>query len=262
VSRVVSIHSFRGGTGKSNISANLATALALEGRRVAVVDADIQSPGIHVLFGLAAGEVSPTLNDYLWGRCEIAAAAHDVTPEAVALAGGSIRLVPSSLKPGEIARVVREGYDIGRLNDGFQELLDQLRLDHLLIDTHPGLNEETLLSIAMSDVLFLVLRPDQQDFQGTAVTVEVARRLAVPKLLLVVNKHAPWLDRASLCQQVEAAYDAPVVGMFAHADEMLELQSGGIFALHYPEHEFSRGIGAIARELTGTAIRAPSPRGG
>jgi septum site-determining protein MinD len=81
----------------------------------------------------------------------------------------------------------------------------------------------------------------------------VARRLGVPELLLVVNKYAPWLGREVLCRQVEATYGARVAGMFAHADEMLELQSGGVFALHYPEHEFSRGVAAMARALTGAA---------
>jgi MinD-like ATPase involved in chromosome partitioning or flagellar assembly len=249
MSRIISVHSFRGGTGKSNISANLAIALAREGRRVAVVDTDIQSPGIHVLFGLSEERMSPTLNDYLWGGCPIEAAAHDVSPEVVRAAGGCVHLVPSSLNAGEIARVLREGYDVGRLNEGFQTLIERLDLDHLLIDTHPGINEETLLSIAVSDVLFLVLRPDQQDFQGTAVTAEVARRLGVPELLLVVNKYAPWLDRDALCRQVEAAYGARVAGMFAHADEMLELQSGGVFALRYPDHEFSLGVMRMARGL-------------
>ena len=48
------------------------------------------------------------------------------------------------------------------------------------MDTHPGLNEETLLSISISDVLILILRPDSQDYQGTAVTVDVSRKLQVP----------------------------------------------------------------------------------
>ncbi len=50
--KIVSIHSFRGGTGKSNTTANLAAQVAMAGKRVGVVDTDIQSPGIHVLFGL------------------------------------------------------------------------------------------------------------------------------------------------------------------------------------------------------------------
>jgi len=67
--------------------------------------------------------------------------------------------------------VLREGYDVGLLNDGFQSLIEELNLDVLRIDTHPGLNEETLLSIAISDTLLIILRPDQQDYQGTSVTV-------------------------------------------------------------------------------------------
>ncbi|MEM8603501.1 MAG: P-loop NTPase, partial [Cyanobacteria bacterium P01_H01_bin.121] len=49
MSKIVSIHSYRGGTGKSNSAANLATTIARYGHRVCVVDTDIQSPGIHVL---------------------------------------------------------------------------------------------------------------------------------------------------------------------------------------------------------------------
>ena len=52
MSRIISIHSFRGGTGKSNTTANVAALLAAEGLRIGVVDTDIQSPGIHVLFGV------------------------------------------------------------------------------------------------------------------------------------------------------------------------------------------------------------------
>ena len=47
--KIISIHSFRGGTGKSNLTANLATNVALMGNRVGIVDTDIQSPGIHTL---------------------------------------------------------------------------------------------------------------------------------------------------------------------------------------------------------------------
>jgi len=42
------------------------------------------------------------------------------------------------------------------------QLVKALALDYLFIDTHPGVNEETLLSIAISDKLFVVLRPDHQ----------------------------------------------------------------------------------------------------
>ena len=69
--KIVSIHSFRGGTGKSNLTANLAAQAALAGYRVAIVDTDIQSPGIHVLFGLNDKNMGRTLNEYLRGDCSI-----------------------------------------------------------------------------------------------------------------------------------------------------------------------------------------------
>ncbi len=64
---IISVHSFRGGTGKSNTTANVAAELARKGQRVGVIDTDIQSPGIHVLFGLAGESITASLNDYLWG---------------------------------------------------------------------------------------------------------------------------------------------------------------------------------------------------
>ncbi len=154
--QIISIHSFRGGTGKSNIVANLAALLAAEGKRVGVIDTDIQSPGIHALFGLDENTVNYALNDYLWGKCDIGQAAHDVTPQGETAMAVNIFLIPSSLQSGEISRVLREGYAVSRLNDGYHELMANLSLDILLIDTHPGLNEETLLSIVISDILVVI----------------------------------------------------------------------------------------------------------
>ena len=255
MAQIISVHSFRGGTGKSNLLANLAATMACHGQRVGIVDADIQSPGIHVLFGLNEGKMNYALNDYLWGRCNIKDTAYDVTHTLMAEQGhtgmvkGSLYLIPSSIKASEIARVLREGYDVVRLNDGFQELIRSLNLDYLFIDTHPGLNEETLLSIGISNVLVVLLRPDSQDFQGTAVTVDVARKLKVPKMLLVVNKALPAFDFADLQRQVETIYNASVAGILPLSEDMVQLASKGIFCLRYPDHLISQTIKGIAEQI-------------
>lgn len=251
MSKIVSIHSYRGGTGKSNSTANLATRVARYGYRVGIVDTDIQSPGIHVLFGFDEQDIKRSLNDYLWGRCGIKEVAYDVTSivNGRAEPGCKIHLVPSSVKAGEIARILREGYDVGLLNEGFQDLIKTLNLDYLFIDTHPGLNEETLLSITISDVLVLILRPDQQDYQGTAVTVDIARKLEVPKLLMLVNKAPTVFDFDQLKRRVEETYGAPVAGVLPHSDEMMILASSGIFSLKYPDHPMTGVIDAIAQQI-------------
>ena len=236
MSQIISIHSFRGGTGKSNTTANISTLLAAAGQRVGVIDTDIQSPGIHVLFQLDEADMVHSLNDYLWGMCNIEDAAHDVTSHLDGEIKGQVFLIPSSVKTGEIARVLREGYDVGLLNDGFQQLLEKLELDVLMIDTHPGLNEETLLSIAISDTLVIILRPDQQDYQGTSVTVEVARQLEVPNMMIVVNKVPSVFDPDQVKSRMEQLYDCEVAAVLPHSDEMMVLASSDIFVLRYPDH--------------------------
>ena len=249
MSKIISIHSFRGGTGKSNTTANVATLLAAEGRRIGVVDTDIQSPGIHVLFGVDQETLSHSLNDYLWGRCSIEQAAHDVTPNLNADLEGRIFLIPSSIKPTDIARVMHEGYDVGLLNEGFRDLSGELGLDALLIDTHPGLNEETLLSIAMSNTLAIVMRPDQQDYEGTSVTVSVARKLKVPHMMLVVNMTPPIFDATEVKERVEKTYECEVAAVMPHSDELMVLSSADIFALRYPDHPVTGLYQQIATRL-------------
>lgn len=239
MSKIISVHSFRGGTGKSNTTANLAAQLASKGHRVGVVDTDVNSPGIHILFGLDEDQMGNSLNDYLWGKCSVKDAAHDVTKNIPGNLSGKVFLVPSSIKAGEIARILREGYDVGLLNDGFEELVSALKLDYLLIDTHPGINEETLLSIAISDILVLIMRPDSQDYQGTSVTVDVARKLGVPAMLLVINKAPEAWDFNELKSKVEKIYGCDVAAILPHSDDMMKLASSGIFSIVYPDHPIS-----------------------
>jgi septum site-determining protein MinD len=246
---IIAVHSFRGGTGKSSITANVATLLAAQGKRVGVIDADIQSPGIHVLFGLAGEDIDYALNDYLWGRCDIQQTAHDMTPRLGADITGRVFLIPSSIKSDEIARVLREGYDTRLLTRGLRTLITALSLDVLAIDTHPGLNEETLLSIVISQVLAIILRPDQQDYEGTGVAVEVARQLKVPHMMLVVNKVPSVFDADAVQAQVEHAYGCPVAAVLPHSDELMTLASGGIFVLHYPDHPVTALYRQVAAKL-------------
>ena len=250
MSKIISIHSYRGGTGKTNITASLAAIATSKGKRVGIIDADVQNPGIYVLFGLNEQSIGNTLNDYLWSRCKIAEASYDVTSVFEQPATGSfLSLVPASMKPAEIGRVLREGYDVRLLEMGFQNIIDRLNLDYLFIDTHPGLNEEILLSITISDVLVMVMRPDQQDFQGTAVTVDLARKLKVPKMLLLMNKVIKSLDLEDLKQQLEQTYKLPVAGTLPLSEEMVELGSRGVFALNYPQHPLTKVLEAIAEDI-------------
>ncbi len=250
MSQIISIHSYRGGTGKSNTSANVAAQLASQGLRVAVVDTDVASPGVHVLFGLEEEDITTHLNGYLFDEYPIADAAHDMTGRLGVAINGRLFLIPSSIDPAHISRIVRDGYDIGKLTEGFDDLIYELDLDALIVDTHPGINDETLLSIAISDSLIIILRPDQQDYQGTHVTVQIAKKLQVPNLILSVNKAPQSLNLAEVKARVQQVYGAEVGAVFPHSDELMTLASAGIFSLHFPDHP----ITAMYRQLADLLI--------
>jgi MinD-like ATPase involved in chromosome partitioning or flagellar assembly len=213
---------------------------------VGVLDADVQSPGIHVLFGLKGHELTDTLNDYLAGNVSIARTAHRVLADRVS---GELYLIPSSIRTDEIVHVLREGYDVRLLTVAIRELIEELNLDVLFIDTHPGLNEETLFSLAISTSVVIVMRPDQQDYEGTGVTVEVARSLEVPQIAMIVNKTPADLDPAQIRAQVEATYGAHVSAVLPHSDRMMQLGSSGVFALEFPDDPITEQLRRTAREL-------------
>src|SRR5438132_11938132 len=66
MTKVIAVHSFKGGTGKTTLTANIAAVLA-KNRRAGVMDLDLSGPGLHVLFGLKKSEIKATLTDIFLG---------------------------------------------------------------------------------------------------------------------------------------------------------------------------------------------------
>ncbi|MEH1782270.1 MAG: MinD/ParA family protein [Nostoc sp.] len=256
MSKIISIHSYRGGTGKSNITANLACLVACAGNRVGIIDTDLPSPGIHILFGLGDQQVNSTLNDFLWKKLKITDTVYDVSDvlEGQGTAKSKIYLVPSSSKINDISRILRERFDAELLFEGYQQLIEGLNLDYLFIDTHPGLNEEALLTLTVSNGVLLILRPDQQDFQGTSVIVDVARRLKVPNLFLIINKILPEYNFEQIRQEVQATYNVPVLGILPESSDLMRLASQGVFAIKYSNYSISHILQQMAIQITSKTV--------
>ena len=256
---LVTVHSYRGGTGKSNISANLAYLAAMRGKRVAVLDTDLQSPGVHVIFGLERDRMSLTLSDFLFGRCEIEEAAYDLSVRLELPAGtAKLFLLPSSMRLDAITRIVSEGYDAAKLNKQLGELVRRLQLDILFLDSHPGLSKETMLTCAISDALVILVRPDSQDFHGTAVLVEVADRIGVPLRYLVANKVIHGMDRDDLRSRMMDAFRYDVIGLLPLSEEMALLGSREIFARRHPSHALTNELGVVVDRLIEDLAKVPS----
>lgn len=263
--KIVSVHSFRHGTGKSNLVANLAVSIARQGHHVGILNTDLQPPGIHTLFGVDNDQCDRLLNYYLWGDSNSREAIRRQIPSLkveqgdITVLGRGVYLAPSKMKISEVPKLLQQGHDMAALSQSFFELSHRLSLDCLFIDTYPTLSEETLLSIAISDVLVLILGLDSQSFQGVAVALDIARKLGVPQILLVANQVLPSFRAEDVQEQLETTYGEAVAGILPFSEEMLQLASGGIFCLHYPTHPLTEKMQAIAQQILMPTAETSTP---
>jgi MinD-like ATPase involved in chromosome partitioning or flagellar assembly len=240
MAQIITIHSFRGGTGKTTIIASLAVLMANQGYRVGLIDVDVLSPWLHVLFGLTTEKPNYTLNDYLWDRCSIEQTVYDVSA-AFTNQTGSLHVIPCSGLSDSI-RIIKEGCDVTKLNDGVQRLVEFLNLDVLLMDTHFSFNEFTLFLTAISTSSIVVMRADNQDIQGTAVLIELAKKLDIPEPLLMVNMCPSAFETAVVQANLEAVFKCKVPLILPFSTEIQALSSGSVFAHQYPTHPITQAL--------------------
>lgn len=248
MANTIAIHSFRRGTGKTHVAANMAALLALEGRRVAVIDTNLHSPGIEMLFNLRDEEVGYWLNDYLSGECEMGQAAYDVTTKLGAQVEGRVFLVPAGSKTTQIARALRHGYDLSLLNDGIKQLTQGLQLDLVIVDMGAGLHDDTLNVLAAANAAGVIMRLDHQDYQGTDVILRLVHQLGVPRLLLIVNNTPEGFDAEVVKREVESTYGCEAV-VLPDTEELMLLASRSIFVLRYPQHPLTVELRRITAML-------------
>lgn len=215
--------------------ANMTALLATEGYRIGVIDTNIQAPSLHILFNLDEDNITYSLNDYLSDNCEIRQTVHHITSHLYPNMKGDVFFIPASSQADDIAKVLRHSHDMEKLNTGLQQLAEELRIDVLLIDPPSGLTEEALYLIGISDTVLILMRPDQQDYQGTGIMIDVIRKLDIPQLLLLVNEVPIAFDLNELITKVAQTYNCQVVAVVPHSEEMLALGSHAIFVLQYPD---------------------------
>ena len=81
------------------------------------------------------------------------------------------------------------------------------------------------------------------------MTVDVARKLDIPKMFLVVNKVLSSFDFAEVKRTMEETYGCQVAGVLPLSEDVVRLASTGIFCLRYPDHPFTQSLIAIANRI-------------
>ncbi|MEM2971540.1 MAG: MinD/ParA family protein [Candidatus Bathyarchaeia archaeon] len=250
MAKIIAVHSFRGGTGKSIIVASLSVSFAEDGYNVCAVDSDITNPSLHILYGLGDKPPYPTLSEHLIGKCEFL----DMVKELKVSEKGRLYLIPANLNCEAIKAFLREGYSYERLNNVLQEIEKKLAPDVVLMDVRPGLDDKTMLILERTHLLLLVLRNDRVDLLGTGIALEFAKYFDIPKKYLVPNMISKKYDFKEVKEKIEELYEPYKISVLEVLPESRKLQeylikSPGIFIKDHPNDIFSKGINKLRETI-------------
>jgi ATP-binding protein involved in chromosome partitioning len=171
VKNIIAVASGKGGVGKSSVSVNLATALALEGATVGLLDADITGPNIPQMMGV---EGQPS-----------------ATPEGKIkpLERYGVKVISIQFFVPEGQPIVWRGPLVGGAIQQFLRDVDWGELDYLVIDMPPGTSDAQLTLAQSVPVTGSVLVTTPQDVALSDVekALHMFERMSVPTLGVVEN---------------------------------------------------------------------------
>ena len=176
--QVITFHSYKGGTGKTTLAANLAALLAKKGNNVCIVDIDVYAPSLHTYFGdIVQNKIKNTLNDYIVGACGVDDLLVQVTPIPQMAdkdsQSGKIIGCFSSSKREDILKIEGVKEDKNRMSmlkrfiNFREELIEKNDIDYIIMDSSPGIRFWAINALALSDIVFLTLKMGDMDIGGT-----------------------------------------------------------------------------------------------
>jgi flagellar biosynthesis protein FlhG len=199
--RITAITSGKGGVGKTFITVNLAAALARQGERVLVLDADLGLANLDVMLNLAP---KITLHDVFTGKSSL--------QDAILPAPGGFSALLAGSGMVEYSRMTPE------VRDQLLKVIETVapRFDRVLLDTGAGISDVVLYAVSLADDVLVVVTPEPTSMTDAYATIKVlANTQARREVQLVVNQTRGQGEgravRAQL-QQVVDRYVNPGLG--------------------------------------------------
>lgn len=252
--KIIAVHSYKGGTGKTLLSLNLAAALAKQGKKVCLLDLDFRAPSLATL--LKIEKAGCWLNDYLNGTCEIDKVLLDLGERIQSKDRFFVGLAnPATEAIRDITAKDRkwEMRALGRLLALRSSLIEKEGFDYLIFDTSPGLQYSSINAIVSADLVLVATTFDRSDVEGTRRMLRELYELFEKKTEIVLNKVlsdvSSKMGRDNIQAKVKDVYGVPVLGVIPCFCDVLRGEGNIIFAQEKPEHPFTKILDEMASKL-------------
>jgi flagellar biosynthesis protein FlhG len=191
--RITAVTSGKGGVGKTFVSANLAAALARQGQRVLVLDADLGLANLDVVLNLVP---KLTLHDVFTGKCAL--------DDAILPAPGGFSVLLAGSGMVEYSRLTPD------VRDQLQRVITDVvpRFDRVLLDTGAGISDVVLYTVSLADDVLVVVTPEPTSLTDAYATIKVLAQTQQRRAVqLVVNQARKAGEGRAVRQQLQQVID-------------------------------------------------------
>lgn len=251
--KIVAVHSYKGGTGKTLLSVNIAAIFAKHGKKVCLFDLDFRAPSLATLLKIDKAEY--WMNDYLNGVCEINKVLVDMSNRInnagelyVGLANPSteaIRDMTAKDRKWEMRA-------LGRLLSLRTSMLNNEEFDYIVFDTSPGLQYSSINAIVAADLVLVATTFDRSDVDGTRRMLRELYDLFEKKTEIVLNKvldGSVKTGKDEVRNRLKDTYQAPLLGVVPCFCDVLKAEGGLVFAQDKPDHPFTKILEEMANKI-------------
>jgi len=240
--RVVTITSGKGGVGKTTITANLAVALALLGRRVTAIDTDIGLRNLDVIMGME-NQIIYDLVDVVEGRCHVMQALiRDKRLSNLYLLPASQTRDKTAVHPEEVAAICQE------------LTVDN---DFVLIDSPAGIEGGFQNAIAGADDIVIVTTPEVSAVRSADRIIGLVEASGKGPGRLVINRIRPaMVRRGDMLDTFDVIESLAIdlLGVVPDDEAVIVAANKGIPLAFEQEPRAGRAFHNIARRIAGEEI--------
>lgn len=249
------MHSYKGGTGKTSLSINISAMLAKAGKNVAIFDFDFSGPSFTTRFKNPDYKPKKFINDYIEELATLDEILVDFSPYyktkgkfMVGFANPSTIAIQNIISKGRRWQMKA----MEKILSMKRELQNQ-GIDYICFDTSPGLHYSSLNAIVASDLVFIVVKLDVSDFDGTIGMLKGIHSALEKKTWLIVNQVPVYNDLDILMnsghlQMVEETFKDVIdenFGILGIIPCLCDVGLGKgeiIFSLEQPESPFVKSL--------------------
>ncbi len=242
----ITIHSYKGGTGKSLIAANLAMIFATSGKDVCLIDLDLSAPSLNTTF---KNNKKHWINDYLNKLCRIDQTLNDYTPQNtkgnlfVALANPNIQAIREMASKNRkwekeaLARIIN-----------LNSLFNKGPFDYVIIDSSPGLQYSSINAIIAADLVLMVTNTHISDLQGTQRMLTDLNDIFEKKTGIIVNKVPPTIFSGQNPLKLNTK-NIPIMGLIPCSCEILQSKGDYLSINKNPDNPVTKTLKKIATKI-------------